>query len=278
MTGIDEWRGRVGEIWALNGAMTDQLLAPFGAAGIAALGPVSGLRGLDIGCGAGASTQYLTQLGAQMTGLDVSGDLIAQARARPSAETIEFVNADAARWSTQVPIDFAFSRFGTMFFDDPPAALAHLRAQARQDAPLVAVAWAARDLNPWASLPQSVLGAFMTPTENSAPQETAPSPQAPGPFGWSDADYAVDLLRNAGWRNVTATKHEAKPIIGLPGGGIEAAVTFFTRIGPGASMMKAQPGPVVAQMKAKLGEALADHLVGNDLRLRATAWIYTAQA
>jgi len=242
MTGIDEWRGRVGEIWALNGAMTDQLLAPFGAAGIAALGPVSGLRGLDIGCGAGASTQYLTQLGAQMTGL-------------------------AARWSTQVPIDFAFSRFGTMFFDDPPAALAHLRAQARQDAPLVAVAWAARDLNPWASLPQSVLGAFMTPTENSAPQETAPSPQAPGPFGWSDADYAVDLLRNAGWRNVTATKHEAKPI-----------VTFFTRIGPGASMMKAQPGPVVAQMKAKLGEALADHLVGNDLRLRATAWIYTAQA
>ena len=42
---------------------------------------VRGSRALDFGCGAGRSTRFLRQLGFETVGVDVSGDMLAQARA-----------------------------------------------------------------------------------------------------------------------------------------------------------------------------------------------------
>lgn len=61
------------------------------------IGPVRGLRFLDVGCGDGVLATRLAQDGAQVTGLDSSPDMIAAARRRAKAAGVEIdlVEGDA---------------------------------------------------------------------------------------------------------------------------------------------------------------------------------------
>ncbi|MGE4324204.1 MAG: bifunctional 2-polyprenyl-6-hydroxyphenol methylase/3-demethylubiquinol 3-O-methyltransferase UbiG [Sphingobium sp.] len=54
----------------------------------AAFRPLSGKRGLDVGCGAGLLTEPLARLGAAMTGLDAAPENIAVARAHAARQGI----------------------------------------------------------------------------------------------------------------------------------------------------------------------------------------------
>ena len=62
----------------------DQLCAHFDRSASAAA-PLDGLRLVDVGCGAGLVTEPLKRLGARMTGLDASDDVIGAARSHASA-------------------------------------------------------------------------------------------------------------------------------------------------------------------------------------------------
>jgi 2-polyprenyl-3-methyl-5-hydroxy-6-metoxy-1,4-benzoquinol methylase len=98
---------KVAEYWEINAeAWTrlvragydiyrDALNAP---AFLAMLPPVSGLRGLDVGCGEGSFTRKLARLGAKMQAIDLAPAFIRQAQAEEAAEPlgIEFQLGDAA--------------------------------------------------------------------------------------------------------------------------------------------------------------------------------------
>src|SRR5215467_5232058 len=60
------------------------------------LGPVAGLRVLDIACGHGRLTRELARRGAEAVGIDVSGNLLSKAREREQDEPlgIRYVHAD----------------------------------------------------------------------------------------------------------------------------------------------------------------------------------------
>jgi SAM-dependent methyltransferase len=62
---------------------------------LAMLPPVSGLRGLDIGCGEGANTRQLARLGADMDAIDIAPVFIRQAQA-VGPLGIRYAVADAA--------------------------------------------------------------------------------------------------------------------------------------------------------------------------------------
>ena len=51
--------------------------------------PLEGMTSLDVGCGAGLLTEPLTRLGAKVTGIDASSEVIAVARAHASAMDLE---------------------------------------------------------------------------------------------------------------------------------------------------------------------------------------------
>ncbi len=62
------------------------------------LGPVAGLRVLDVACGHGRITRELARRGAQATGIDISGNLIGKARENEQNEPLglRYLHADVA--------------------------------------------------------------------------------------------------------------------------------------------------------------------------------------
>src|SRR5690348_3468363 len=86
-------------------AVADFYASGFGSAGDPAtralldlLGPVAGLRVLDVACGHGRITRALARRGAQVTGVDISGNLIGKARKTEQDERlgIRYLHADIA--------------------------------------------------------------------------------------------------------------------------------------------------------------------------------------
>jgi 2-polyprenyl-3-methyl-5-hydroxy-6-metoxy-1,4-benzoquinol methylase len=68
------------------------------AALLAAVGPVDGLRALDVACGHGRMTRELARRGADVVGVDISAALIAKARAAEQERPLEirYVHEDIA--------------------------------------------------------------------------------------------------------------------------------------------------------------------------------------
>jgi len=279
MTAKLDWEGRVGAEWADKADALDRLLGPSGDAALAALGLRSGARVLDLGCGAGATSFALADaVGPQgaVWGVDVSSDLLARARDRQAARGaagVHFVQADASRWQPDAPMDALYSRCGAMFFDDPGAAFAHLRAIMAPGAPLAIACWRAPRLNEWASLPIRLAGDLIAPAG-------PPTPGAPGPFAWADPDDFVPMLQGAGWRDVAATPfdHDAPIGVGDDPDPAMRAVAFACRIGPLASRLAGKPPEFRAAVKARLRSGFAPFVKDGAVRVAASAWIVTARA
>src|SRR5262252_11018362 len=58
---------------------------------LAMLPPISGLRGLDVGCGEGANTRALARLGAKMCAIDLAPTFIRYARATEESDPLGIV-------------------------------------------------------------------------------------------------------------------------------------------------------------------------------------------
>lgn len=71
-----------------------------------AVGDVRGLRVLDLGCGTGRHSLWLAANGANVTALDFSEGMLAEARAKPGAGAIDFRAHDL-----HTPLPFADAQF-----------------------------------------------------------------------------------------------------------------------------------------------------------------------
>lgn len=92
------------------------------------LGQVTGLRVLDVACGHGRTTREIARRGAHVTGIDISGNLIAKARDNERAQPlgIRYIHADisAAPELEASAFDAATCNFGLSDIDDLDGAIA----------------------------------------------------------------------------------------------------------------------------------------------------------
>jgi 2-polyprenyl-3-methyl-5-hydroxy-6-metoxy-1,4-benzoquinol methylase len=94
------------------------------------LGPVAGLRVLDVACGHGRVTRELARRGASVTGIDVSGALLARALKAEQDERlgIRYLHDDVTRPGAlsgfRGSFDVATCNFGLSDIDDLDAAIA----------------------------------------------------------------------------------------------------------------------------------------------------------
>ena len=79
----------------------------FGEDLLALLAPKPGERILDLGCGTGQLTSALAESGATVIGMDVSPEMLAQARANYPA--LEFIQGDASNFTLPEPVDAILS-------------------------------------------------------------------------------------------------------------------------------------------------------------------------
>lgn len=233
--------------------------------------PARGATVLDVGCGTGATTVAVADAlaaPAAVTGVDLSEPMIRAARERAAAtgSAARFTVADAARHGFDPgAADLIVSRFGVMFFDDPVAAFANLRAAARPGAALRAVVWRDPAENP-----------FMTAAEHAAVGLVDLPPRrvdTPGQFGLADRERTVGLLEQAGWRAVTARPVDvacAFPAADLP--------AYLTSMGPVGRALADAPPARVAQVLEAVRPAFDRFVDGDRVRFTAACRVLSATA
>ena len=128
----EAWNGYEGEHWAANDDRYNIVNSGFNGPLLDAAGIGETSRVLDVGCGNGKLTRLAASRArqGQVTGLDLSGPMLARARARAAEEgigNVTFEQGDAQVYPLPPGgFDVAVSRFGVMFFGDPAAAFANI--------------------------------------------------------------------------------------------------------------------------------------------------------
>ena len=272
---IDDWNGDMGERWVKAQRDTDRVVGPFGVAALAAAAPQRGERVIDVGCGCGETTFELAErVGAEgrVLGVDVSRPMLAVARAHPRAAgsaPVEFREGDASASPLPSGTDLLYSRFGTMFFDAPVPALAHLRAALKPGGRMAFVAWRTPRDNPWSIAPlmaaRKALGIEPPPSD----------PNAPGPVAFADPDRLQDLLAQAGYADIALERHDVA--IGL-GASMRDAARLLLRIGPTARLLREVGMQHTDTVLAAVERVLAEHATADgSVALTGSSWIVTAR-
>src|SRR4029078_10064327 len=107
---------------------------------------------LDVGCGFGDESARLGELvgpEGSVLGVDIAPRFIASATAEHGRANVRFEVHDVQTTTFAETYDYAFSRFGTMFFANPVAALRNVREALVPGGRFVAVVWRRREDNPW---------------------------------------------------------------------------------------------------------------------------------
>jgi len=114
-----------------------------------------GARVLDVGCGFGDSTIHIARAvgsGGEVIGIDCAQNFVDSASKEAEAAGVanaSFFVGDAQIDELQGPYDYAFARFGTMFFMSPGTALANIRKSLKPGGELTQIVWRKREDNPW---------------------------------------------------------------------------------------------------------------------------------
>ncbi|MFT3774835.1 MAG: class I SAM-dependent methyltransferase [Minicystis sp.] len=267
------WNEASGRTWVELQEVLDGMLAPLAVPLLDEGFPGAGGRVLDIGCGAGATTLAMARrLGPSgfCLGADISGPLVAAAKARAAAEGVAaaaFVQVDAQTHGFEPEhFDAVVSRFGVMFFDDPAAAFANIRRAARRKAKLAFVAWRSPAENPFMTVAGRAAAPFL-------PDVPAADPSAPGQFAFADGDRVQRILSASGWADV-----DIRPLDAPTSVAEKDLLAYATRLGPVGSMMGDADEPARARVVEAIRAAFAPFVRDGAAHFTAACWLVSARA
>ena len=238
--------------------------------------PRRGQRVLDIGCGFGDTSQRIAALvGAdgEVVGVDAAPRFIETARRESEAglRNVRFEVADVQTDDLGGPFDVAFSRFGTMFFANPVAALRNVGSALAPGGRLVMVVWRRRTDNDWLYRGQTIVEKIV-----SRPEEYDEPTCGPGPFSMADGDTVSEILLHAGFGEVALHRHDEPITIGAD---VDEAIDMLMALGPAGEILRLQ-GDRAAHLHGKVHEALraglADMVTPEGVRGMASTWIVAA--
>lgn len=258
----DAWAGDRVTRWLRQVDGLDRQLLPVTRVLLDAAGLGVGEAVLDVGCGSGPTTRTAAATvgpTGSVTGLDVSGEMLAAADSQPvppGAAPLTWLEADVVGWSPPPgAFDVVISRFGVMFFSDPGAAFGRLAMATRTGGRLAVAVWGRREESALFEVPYA---AALEVCRRRGWSVEAQPPDA-GPFSLHDEAAVVGLLGDAGWSDVRMTPHRLTlPFAGGldPSGAALAALDF----GPTRSLLASVDEPTREETRDALRRVFAERL------------------
>jgi SAM-dependent methyltransferase len=278
------------EAW--NGVLFDRFLqyrdivigglSVFGDEALRVHPPREGDHALDVGCGFGDTAQQISRLvgpSGSVLGVDIAPRFIDQARAEATEAGIEnarFEVRDVQVTTFDEEFDYVFSRFGTMFFDNPVPALRTIRAAMPAGARYCSIVWRRKIDNPWLHVAEEVVKPLLPDPDES---ETDEPRCGPGPFSMADADTTAGQLTSAGFTDITLRRFDAMLQFGTS---LDRAVEMNLALGPAAEALRlaGDQGEAMRPELEKLLHGALGRFVQNDGQVEAlaSAWIVSARA
>ena len=239
-----------------------------------------GSRVLDVGCGFGDSTRLIARrVGASgaAVGVDCAANFVAAAQ-RESAEAgvgnASFFGADVQMEDLRGPYDFAFARFGTMFFMMPGAAMRNIRKALKRGATFTMIVWRRREENPWLHDAELRVRALVPVV---AHEDTDQVHCGPGPFSMAGPDMVSTMLRSAGFDRIVFERFDADICIGRD---LAEAIEFAMALGPAGEIIRLAGEEGVKrkpEVVAALKETLSPYARSDGVWAPSSTWFVTAR-
>jgi len=197
-----------------------------------------GARVLDVGCGFGDSTVRIArQVGSagEAVGVDCAANFIRAAEEEARAAGVrnaKFLVRDVETQALGGPYDHAFARFGTMFFNNPGAALRNVRKALKPGGTFTQIVWRKREDNPWLHDAELAVRAIVPVVKH---EDTDAVHCGPGPFSMAGPDMVSSMLQAAGYREVSFERFDADICIGR---NLDDAIEFAMALGPAGEIIR----------------------------------------
>lgn len=240
----------------------------------------TGTRVLDVGCGFGDTTQLIARLvgpGGAAVGVDCAPNFI-NAAIRETAEAgpkhASFFVADVQKDDLRGPYDAAFSRFGTMFFNLPGPALRNIRKVLRPGGELRMIVWRRREDNPWVHDAELCVREIVPVVSH---EDTDQVHCGPGPFSMAGADMVSDMLRVAGYEQISFERYDTDICLGRS---LDDAIEFAMALGPAGEIIRlaGEEGQKrKPQVMAALRKTLAQYQRADGVWVGSSSWFIAAR-
>jgi len=239
-----------------------------------------GARVLDVGCGFGDSTRLIARrVGrkGEAVGVDCAESFIKSAQ-REAKDTrlgnASFFVADVQTDDLRGPYDFAFSRFGTMFFMMPGSAMRNIRKALKPGGVLTMIVWRRREENPWVHDAELCVKEIVPVVSH---EDTDAVHCGPGPFSMAGPDMVSSMLRGSGYDRIAFERFDADICIGKDMG---EAIEFAMALGPAGEIIRLagdEGAKRKDQVVAALRKTLSRYARNDGVWAPSSTWIVTAR-
>ncbi len=233
---------------------------------------------VDVGCGWGDTAMKLARIvgpEGSVTGIDCCDMFLETAQAElaeTDLDNVTFLRGDAEVALPESAFDFAFARFGTMFFANPVAGLRNMRKSLRPGGRMVHIVWRDPADNPWLSMAKDVVLRFLPP-----PGEDART-CGPGPFSMADEGTTRKMMEIAGYEDIAFERIDAPVLVGR---NIQDAIDFQLAIGPAGEVFR-EAGAEAEAKRPQIEEALAEAInrqrrEADGIVMASSSWMISAR-
>ena len=268
MAGTESYREQARATWSSGDwDRFAELITPVGRLVVDRIGVQPGLRLLDVGTGSGGNVAIpAAQLGADVTGLDVTPELFEHARRRAAQAGVEvtWVEGDAQELPfADASFDRVTSTFGAMFAPDHERAAAELVRVCRPGGRIIMTTW----------VNDGFIGELFTLTGSFLP---AAPPGVQSPPLWGVRSHINDMFQAAG-----VTPFLDRQIVNFDFASVDDAVTQYAdHFGPFVSARAAlEPTGRWEGFLAAFGDLVArfDSASDGGARIRSDYFVIAVQ-
>ncbi len=239
-----------------------------------------GVRVLDVGCGFGDSTIAIARLVGQRgeaAGVDCAEKFVRAAEreaAQARVSNARFFKADVQTDDLRGPYDFAFARFGTMFFTMPGAALRNIRTALKPGGVLTQIVWRKREDNPWLHDAELKVREIVPVVSH---EDTDQVHCGPGPFSMAGPDMVSTMLMSVGYTAVAFERFDTDICIGRD---LDDAIEFAMALGPAGEIIRlagAEGERLRPTVATALRQTLARYVREDGVWAPSSTWFITAR-